>query len=73
MRIERYWVETNSRVNYPLKAILQEAEEAGEISTSDVVFKFSVGVITRRVAQVGVQRQVDAWNRHAIRGGSKIS
>ena len=68
MRIERYWVETNARINYPLKAALQQAEEYGDITTGDLATKFCIGEITRRVALVGIRRQVAAWNNHAIRG-----
>lgn len=71
MRIERYWVEVNSRVNYPLKQALQEMEEAGDINMDDTCDRFCTSWVAIRVARVGVQRQVQAWNNHTIRGKNK--
>ncbi len=35
--IERLWVEVNTRVNYPVKRILIEMENAGDINLADIM------------------------------------
>lgn len=68
MRIERYWVEVNSRVNYPIKRALQDMEENCDINMDDNLDRFCTCWVAMRVVQVGVDRQVQAWNYHTIRG-----
>ena len=40
--IERLWVEVNTRVNYPVKKVLIEMENAGDINMGDDLHKYCV-------------------------------
>ena len=69
--IERFWVEINKRVNYPLKIVLVEMENNHSIRTqdqSDSTHCFCVSWITLRVATVGTTLAVQAWNEHPMPG-----
>ena len=66
--IERMWSEVNSRVNYPIKAILVEMVEKGQINMDDNLHLFCVSWLSIRVSFVGVQLFVESWNHHPIPG-----
>lgn len=61
-------MEVNARVNYPIKNALRDMEQRGVIDMEREDTKFYVSSITLRVATVGMQRTVDAWNHHPIPG-----
>ena len=61
-------MEVNARVNYPIKNALRDMEQRGVIDMELEDTKFYVSSITLRVATVGMQRTVDAWNHHPIPG-----
>lgn len=64
--IERMWVEVNSRVNYPLKDVINQFIRNGEIEFSSVTTKCAVSWVLCRVSKVGIERFVAAWNHHSI-------
>ena len=64
--VERIWVEVNARVNYPIKAALIDMLEHGDISVDDDLDKFWVSWFTIKVAAVGIELFVAAWNEHPI-------
>jgi len=66
--IERIWVEVNSRVNYPIKAVLVDMLEKGEISTDDPVCRYCISWFIIQVANSGVSIFLSAWNEHPIAG-----
>ena len=66
--VERIWVEVNGRVNYPIKAVLVEMEESGEIDLENDHVKFCVSWFTMHVAHIGTTLFVAAWNEHRISG-----
>ena len=66
--VERIWVEVNGRVNYPIKAVLIEMEENGEIDLCCEHVKFCVSWYTMHVAHIGTSTFVAAWNEHRIPG-----
>ena len=66
--IERFWVEVNSRVNYPIKHALNTMEEDSFISLECNQTKFFVSQVTQRLAYFGMQTTVRAWNNHHIPG-----
>lgn len=68
LRIERFWVEVNARVNYPIKNALRDMEQRGVIDMEFEDTQFFVSSVTLRVAKVGMQRTVEAWNHHSIPG-----
>lgn len=71
--IERFWVEGNARVNYPIKNALRHMEQRGIIDMELEDTKFYVSSVTLRVARVGMRRTVQAWNHHPIQGMYRAS
>ena len=63
---KRIWVETNSRVNYPLKLCLRDMQEAGEISMDDPLHKYCTSWITVQVTSIGASSVVQSWNERRI-------
>lgn len=47
--IERLWVEVNTRVNYPVKKVLIEMENAGDINMGDDLHKYCVSWFSIKV------------------------
>ena len=68
LRIERFWVEVNARLNYPIKNALRHMEQRSIIDMEFEDTQFYVSSVTLRVARVGMQRTVQAWNHHPIPG-----
>ena len=66
--VEKIWVEINGRVNYPIKTVLVEMEETGEIDLSYEHAKFCVSWCSMHVAHIGSSIFVAAWNEHHIPG-----
>lgn len=58
----------NTRVNYPVKRILNALVNDENINIDDEATKFCVSWVTSRVCQVGSQQVIDAWNNHPIPG-----
>ena len=67
MKIERYWVDVNAKINYPIKALLAEVAETSSVM-SDSVGKTAVSQFVCRVATVGINRHMAAYNNHRIPG-----
>ena len=68
LTIGRVWPKVNARVNYPIKRILVDLEEKGILDMNNECIQFCVSHFTCQVAKVGMQRFVDAWNFHRIKG-----
>ncbi|CAH3199368.1 unnamed protein product, partial [Porites evermanni] len=66
LRIECFWVEVNARVNYLNNNALRDMEQRGVIDMEPEFTTFYVSSVTLRVARVGMQRTVNAWNHHPI-------
>ena len=66
--VERFWVEVNRRVNYPIKKVAVEMVDDGDIVLSDPVHKFAISWIMLRVSDVGIKLLIEAWNNHPIPG-----
>ena len=67
---ERFWVEINGRVNYPVKRALIGMQERGEIDMDSPTHQFCTSWYTLRVVSVGSALTVQAWNNHPIPGES---
>ena len=63
-KVERIWVEVNTRVNYPLKRLLIYMEEHQSINMTDPVSKFCMSFVTIKVASKGMETFVHSWNNH---------
>lgn len=61
-------MEVNARINYPIKNALRDMEERGGIDMELQDTKFYVSTVTLKVARIGMQRTVAAWNYHTIPG-----
>ena len=66
--VERMWSEVNSRVNYPIKAVLIEMVDNEEISLDNSLHLFCISWFTIKVAFVGANLFVNSWNHHSIPG-----
>ena len=66
--IERLWVEVNSRINYPVKSVLVEMLESGEISHENVMDQYCVSWFAIQVCNIGISIFVSSWNSHPIPG-----
>ena len=64
--IERIWVEVNARVNYPIKAIMNEMVHTNVVDISDDSTKFCVSWVLCRVSEYGLRIFVNSWNYHTI-------
>jgi len=64
--IERIWLEVNRRVNYPLKAVLVEMADHGQLVLDDPVHQYCMSWISIQVANVGVSLFISSWNQHPI-------
>ena len=64
--IERMWLELNHRVTYPLKRAILSMRERGLIDTTSEVVQFCVSTVLIRLASVGMERMIQAWNAHSI-------
>ena len=70
--IERLWVEVNSRINYPVKRVLVEMENYGEINMTDSLHKYYVSWVSIEVLVRGAQTFIRSWNSHTIPGKLSI-
>ena len=68
MSIERFWVEVNVRVNYPVKRILVEMDNNQMIYMNDDIHKFCVSFVSIEVASFGLETVVASLNKHIISG-----
>ena len=66
--IERLWVEVNKRINYPVKAVLADMVQKGEICMDNTLHQFSCSWLTLHVCNVGALLFVVSWNDHPIPG-----
>ena len=73
MPVERFWVEVNSRANYPIEHALKQMEEEDIIDMECDGTKFCVSEVTQEVALYGLQMTVQAWNNHVIHGSFLIT
>lgn len=67
-RIERYWVENNQRVAYPIKSALIELESMGIVDVDVPHHLFSISRIAMWIAAYGAEVARNAWNYHHVRG-----
>ena len=61
-------MEVNSRINYPIKAVLVEMEENNEIDLESDHIKFLISWYTMRVSHIGTTIFVQGWNEHRLSG-----
>ena len=66
--VERFWVEINSRVNYPVKTALIEMQQHDDINMDSLIHQFCTLWYTLRVVSAGCTLAVQAWNNHSIPG-----
>ena len=66
--VERIWPEVNHRINYPIKRLLLDMENNGEIDMGEETTKFCVSWITIWAMQGAVKDFIQAWNTHRIPG-----
>ena len=66
--VERLWVEVNQRINYPLKQVLVDMTQKGDICMDDPLHQFCISWLTLHVSNVGATLFVASWNAHPIPG-----
>ena len=64
--IERIWGEVNQRVNFPIKAGLNDLVDKEILDLNDEISKFSVSAVAIEISRVGMTSFVEAWNAHPI-------
>uniref|UniRef100_A0A7M5V8Y1 Integrase core domain-containing protein n=1 Tax=Clytia hemisphaerica TaxID=252671 RepID=A0A7M5V8Y1_9CNID len=69
--VERFWVEMNGRVNYPLKTALVWLDNNNIFDINDEIQKYSVSRVSMAVAKYGAGICIRSWNEHHIRGRGK--
>ena len=69
--IERLWVEINSRINYPVKQVLVEMDNNGDINMADSLHRYCVSWIAIEVLKIGAET-ICSWNSHTISGKRTI-
>ena len=57
-----------SEINYPIKAVLIEMMEKGQLNMDDRLHLFCVSWLSVRVYFVGIQLFLKSWNHHTIPG-----
>lgn len=65
-RIERWWVEQNRRVGYPIKYCLLDLECRNLIDRDIPHHLFAISQISIPVAHYGTSLAVNSWNHHCI-------
>lgn len=68
LKIERYWVGVNQKVNYPIKLLLNEMASDSEFDLDSNFEKTSVSYFVCNVARYAVKQHTAAWNNHRIAG-----
>ena len=71
--IERLWVEINSRINYPVKQVLVEMDNNGDINMADSLHRYCVLWIAIEVLKKGAETFICSWNSHTIPGKTMIA
>jgi len=71
--IERFWVEVNTRVNYPLKACLVLLDNNNMVDMENEAHKYCVSMVSMCVAKYGTDICIRSWNEHQIPGRGKPS
>ena len=66
--IERFWVEVNNRVNYPIKTALVQFDNNNVFNMEDIVDSFCVSWVSCKIARFGIQTCISSWNQHPIPG-----
>ena len=66
--IERIWCEVNQRVNYPIKSILNDMLDKGDVSLDDPGVQYCVSWFVMQVANAGISLFILPWNNHRIPG-----
>lgn len=69
--IERLWVEVNKRINYPIKKVLAEMLQSGDMSMDDTLHQYCCSWLAMHVSNIGALLFVESWNAHPIPGGRK--
>ena len=65
-RVERLWPEGNQRINDPVKQVLVEMENNGEIDMNCEVTKFCVSFVSIMVVSEPTSQFISAWNMHRV-------
>ena len=63
-----FWVEANSRANYPVKAALNEMCNSGILQVGNEAVKYCISLYAMNVINVGLKYDIAAWNCHPIPG-----
>lgn len=66
--IERWWVEVNQRVNYPLKRELNSVAQTELVNMEDEDSRFFVSSVASALAGRATIHAMDSWNDHTIPG-----
>lgn len=63
---ERLWLEINLRVNYSVKHVLREVDDANELNMDDPVTRHCVSTFGMACCNIEFQQMIPSWNAHTI-------
>ena len=72
MPIERFCVEVNSRINYPIEKALVTIDNNLLMDMENQIYKFCVSGVARKVAFHGLKMSIASWNHHPIPGEKNV-
>ena len=61
-------MEFNTRVNYPIKRVLNSMVNEDLLNMDDDMNKLCVSWFASRVADIGIKQVIASWNNHTIPG-----
>ena len=62
--IEQFWIQANTRVNYPIKAPLVDFDNSSFFGIDNMVHCYCVSWVTCKVTSFRLQTYIAAWNEH---------
>ena len=63
---ERFWLEDNLRINYPLKRAMNHIAENENLNISEEILKFCFSLVMLYSSVDAVNHLLNSWNHHRV-------